>query len=76
MAYGSGLMETFAALLALSERNSPINRDSPHKGPVMRSDVFVTRPNKILNKQLSCRLFEMHKDSCDIIAVRYAIENE
>ena len=49
-------METFSALLALCEGNSPVNNEFPSQRPVMRSfDFFFDlRLNKQLSKQ-SCR---------------------
>ena len=45
-------METFSALLALCDENSPVNGEFPSQGPVTRSfDVFFDlRLNKRLSK--------------------------
>ena len=53
-------METFSALLALCEGNSPVPGEFPSQRPVMRSfDVFFDlRLNKWFNKQSRLRWFE------------------
>ena len=53
-------MESFSALLALCEGNSPVIGEFPSQRPVTRSfDVFFDlRPNKRLTKQLRRRWFE------------------
>ena len=50
-------METFSALLALCEGNSPVNGEFPSQKPVTRSfDVFLDlRLNKRLTKQSRIR---------------------
>ena len=69
-------METFSALLAICEGNSPVTGEFPTQRPVTRSfDVyFDLRPNKRLSKQswgwwfetLSCPLWR-HRNECDKI---------
>ena len=53
-------METFSALLALSEGNSPVTGEFPSQRPVTRGfDVFIDlRLNKRLNKHSRRRWFE------------------
>ena len=53
-------MESFSALLALCEGNSPVIGEFPSQRPVTRSfDVFFDlHPNKRLTKQLRRRWFE------------------
>ena len=53
-------METYSALLALCEGNSPVTGEFPTKRPVTRSfDIFFgLRLNKRLSKQLWRRWFE------------------
>ena len=53
MAWGRHEMETFSALLAICEGNSPVPGEFPAQRPVTRSlDVFmVLHPNKRLGKQ-------------------------
>ena len=58
-------METFSALLALCEGNSPVTGEFPSQRPVTRSlDVFFDlNLNKRLNKQSRRRWFEMSSRS-------------
>ena len=56
-------METFSALLALCERNSPVTGEFPSQRPVTRSyDVFFDlRLNKRLSKQSIRRWLRRHR---------------
>ena len=54
-------METFSALLALCEGNSPVTDGFPSQKPVTPSfEIFIDlRLSKRLSKQSKCRWFEM-----------------
>ena len=54
-------METFSALMALCEGNSPVTGEFPSQRPVMRSfDVFFDLClSKCLSKQSKCRWYEV-----------------
>ena len=61
-------METFSALLALCEGNSPVTGEFPSKRPVTRSfGVFIDlRLNKRLSKQSRSRYLRRHPAHYDV----------
>ena len=71
-------METFSALLALSEGKPPVTDGFPsQKTSNVGFDFFVlddSQKNKLLNKHLSCRWFETKWRLCDIGAMYMCVD--
>ena len=70
-------METFFALLALCEGNSPVTGEFPSQRPVTRSFAvfFDLRLNKRLNKQSRRRDLKRHRAHYDVTVIQVVWPN-
>ena len=69
-------METFFALLAICEGNSPVSGEFPAQRPVARNfeDFFDLRLNRRLSKQWEAGDFRRHRAHYDVTVMKIHVQ--